>query len=145
MTVLAQLFAATHAEALRRSDALDLGTATVDVPYVDLPTMTPVDLEVLGEVAARSVQFGTGDLEVAEIDLEHDRLFRLPPFLCDVLAELGGAEDPDLAGDVAVEWAASEELDLAGQDLLPVLQSVIDLVTQAQATGLDAYLWVQDA
>lgn len=145
MTVLAQLFAATHAEALRRADALDLGAATIGVPYVDLPAMTPVDLEVLGEVAARAVHFGTGDLEVAEIDLEHDRLFRLPAFLCDVLAELAVTEDPDLAGEVAAEWAASEELDLAGQDLLPVLQSVVGLVTQAQVAGLDVYLWVQDA
>ena len=145
MAVLAQLFAATHAEALRRADALDVGPVPGDVPHVDLPSMSPLDLEMLGEVAARAVHFGAGDLEVAEIDLEHERLFRLPEFLCEVLVELGVAEDPDLPGDVATAWAASEELDLAGQDLLPVVRSVVGLVTQAEAAGLDVYLWVQDA
>ena len=80
MAVLAQIFAATHAGALRRADALDDGHVPEPAPHVDVPSMSALDLEVLGEIAAKAVRFGSGDLEAAEVDLDHEQLLRMPEF-----------------------------------------------------------------
>ena len=142
MAVLAQLFAGTHTEAVARADALDAGREPGAALHLNLRSVTPLDLETLGEIAARVVRFGSGDLEPAEIDVEHDRLFQLPDFWCEVFAELGVAEDPDALGEVADAWAATEEVAGSG-DLRPLVRDVVGLVTQAQAAGQDVYLWVQ--
>ena len=139
----AQLFVATHAGALSRADALDAShPPQSDAPHEDLPGMDALDLELLGEVAASAVRFGVGDVEPAEVDLDHELLFQLPPFLTEVLAEVGRAEDPELAGEVAEAWAASVERDAPGEDLLPVLRSIIAVVTAAEVAGRGVYLWV---
>lgn len=142
MAVRTQLFAGTHSEALTRADALDAGQQPASAPSLDLTDVTALDLEVLGEIAARAVRFGSGDLEVAEVDLEHELLFRVPPFLCEVLTELRTPEDPDAPAEVAAAWAASEELSAAGQDMLPVVRSIVALVSDAHEAGRDVYLWV---
>lgn len=143
MGVLAELFAGTHAEAIARADVLETGAVPPPAPHIELTTVTPVDLEVLGEIASRVVRFGAGDLEVAEIDLEHESLFRLPPFLCEVLAELGRSEDPEALGEVAEEWAASEEMGVPGEDLTHVVRGIVGLVSEATEAGQDVYLWVE--
>lgn len=140
----AQLFVATHAGALSRADALDAGNPPQsDAPHEDLPGMDALDLELLGEVAASAVRFGVGDVEPAEVDLDHELLFALPSFLTEVLAELGRAEDPELPGEVAAAWAASVERDAPGEDLLPVLRSIVAVVTAAEVAGRGVYLWVE--
>lgn len=143
MSLVAQLFTGTHAEALARADALDAGDEPDDATSALDVALTPVDLEVLGEIAARAVRFGTGDLEVAEVDLEHESLFRLPRYLCEVLAELDEPEDPEAPGEVAAAWAATDEMDAADQDLLPTLREITALVAGALESGQDVYLWVE--
>jgi len=105
-------------------------------------SVTALDLETLGEIAARVVRFGSGDTEPAEIDVEHELLFRLPEFWCEVFAELGTTEDPDALGEVADAWAATEEMAGSG-DLRRVVRDVVGLVAQAQEAGQGVYLWVQ--
>lgn len=144
MAATTQLFAATHATAVVRARALESGHATEQALAVPLPGLTGPDLEVLGEAAARAVQFGAGELEPTEVDLEHEQLLRLPDFLVEVLVELGASEDPELAADVAAAWAASEETDLGAAELLPLLTAVVELVTEAQDDGSDVYLWVAE-
>lgn len=141
MAVLTELFASDHAAALSRADALDAGREPEPAPHVRLSDVTPVDLEVLGEVAARAVRFGSGDLEAAEIDLEHERLLRMPPFWCEVLAELGRAEDAELLSEVAAGWAATEEMAEHDGALEPVVRSVVDLATRAQESGVEVHVW----
>ena len=81
----AQLFVATHAGALSRADALDSGQPPQsETPHLDLPDLDALDLELLGEAAARAVRFGRGDLEPAEVDLGHELLFCLARFLLGV-------------------------------------------------------------
>ncbi|WP_199423091.1 hypothetical protein [Actinotalea solisilvae] len=143
MSLVAQLFAGTHAEALARADALDAGDEPDDATSALDVALTPVDLEVLGEIAAKAVRFGSGDLEVAEVDLDHELLFRLPPFLCEVLAQLDEPEDPDAPGEVAEAWAASEEMSAEGEDLLPLVREITGLVAAAHGAGQDVYLWVE--
>lgn len=143
MSLVAQLFAGTHAEAIARTESLDAGSAPDDATSALDVSLTPVDLEVLGEIAAKAVRFGSGDLEVAEVDLEHESLYRLPEFLCEVLAQLDAPEDPDAPGEVAEAWAATEEMDAAGQDLVPLVRSITGFVATAHEAGQDVYLWVE--
>ena len=138
----AQLFVATHAGALARADALDAGQPPQsETPHVDLD-LGPLDLELLGEEAARAVRFGRGDLEPAEVDLSHELLFKLPPFLVEVLGELASAEDQDLPREVADAWAASAERDPHAGDPLPVVLDVVGVVVAAEQIGRGVYLWV---
>lgn len=147
MVIRTELFAATHEAALRHADALDAGRepAPAPAPRVEMASITALDMELLGEIAARAVRFGTGDLELAEVDLDHEQLVQAPSFFCEVLVELGASEDPELAGEVAQEWAASEDMGAAGQDLLPLLRSIIELVRAAERDGLGVYQWVQSS
>ena len=137
----AQLFTGTHAQALARADALEAGLEPASAPTAQLPSLTPLDMETLGEIAARVVHFGSGDLEPAEIDLDHDHLFAMPRFWCEVLAELGVAEDPDAVDEVAQAWAADDDMPSAG-NLDPLIRAVVTLVTAAQTAGTEVYLWV---
>lgn len=141
----AQLFVATHAGALSRADALDGGQPPQsDAPHADLGGFGPLDLELLGEVAAAAVQYGHGDVEPVEVDLDHELLFHLPSFWCEVMVELGRSEDPELPRDVADAWAASPERDPSETDLLPVVRAMIAVATAAELAGRGVYLWVED-
>src|SRR5674476_376049 len=73
MSVLAQLFAGTHTEAIARADALDSGHEPGAALHLNLRSVTQLDLETLGEIAARAVRFGSGDTEPAEISYTHLR------------------------------------------------------------------------
>ncbi|NTW40366.1 MAG: hypothetical protein HGA44_10845 [Cellulomonadaceae bacterium] len=139
----AQLFVATHAGALARADALDARTPPQsDTPHLDLPGLGALDIELLGEVVVKAVQFGHGDLEPAEVDLDHELLFRLPPFLCEALTELGRTEDVELPADVATEWATSSERDATPEDL-PLVAAIVGVATAAEQAGRGVYLWVE--
>jgi hypothetical protein len=146
MAVLSEVFAAKHKGALARAEALDAGEdAPQEVPHLELSDVTTIELEALGEIAARVLRFGTGDLELEEVDLDHESLFELPPFLCEVLVELGRAEDPEALADVAAEWARSEEMETTPDVTQPIVTDLVELVTAASRDGLDVYLWAQSA
>jgi hypothetical protein len=140
MAAVTQLFAGTHAEALARADALDAGEPPGD--GVPLGSVDAIDLETLGEIAARAVRFGSGDLELAEVDLDHETLLRLPPFLCDVLAELTVTEDEEVPGEVAEQWAATDDVGLDGADPEALVRALAAAATRAQREGRDLYLWM---
>ena len=146
MAVLSEVFATKHKGALDRADALEAGEdAPDDLARLELTDVGPAELEVLGEIAARTLRFGTGDLELEEVDLDHESLFELPPFLCEVLVELGKAEDPEALADVAAEWARSEEMDSTPDVTQPIVTDLVELVTAATRDGLNVYLWVEQA
>jgi hypothetical protein len=146
MAVLSEVFATKHKGALARAEALDAGgDAPDDVRHLELSDVTTIELEALGEIAARTLRFGTGDLELEEVDLDHESLYELPPFLCEVLVELGTAEDPEALADVAAEWARSEEMDSTPEVTQPIVTDLVELVTAATRDGLNVYLWVEQA
>ncbi len=143
MAVLSEVFATKHRGALARAEALDAGAdADADVRHLELTDVGTVELETLGEIAARVLRFGTGDLELEEVDLDHESLLELPPFLCEVLVELGRAEDPEALADVAAAWARSEEMDSTPDVTQPIVADLVELVTSASRDGLSVYLWV---
>jgi hypothetical protein len=146
MAVLSEVFAAKHKGALARAEALDAGDAAPDdARHLELSDVSSIELEALGEIAARVLRFGTGDVELEEVDLDHESLFELPPFLCEVLVELGKAEDPEALADVAAEWAASEEMASTPDVTQPIVTDLVELVTAASRDGLNVYLWVEPA
>lgn len=141
----AQLFVATHAGALARANALDAGEPPQSTtPHVELPDIGALDVELLGEEAARAVRFGRGDLEPAEVDLDHELLFLLPTFLTEVLVELSRSEDPDLLGEVAQAWASSAERDpREAADTLAQVRAIVGVAVAAAQVGRGVYLWVE--
>lgn len=146
MPVLSEVFATKHRGALARAEALDAGAdAPDDVPHLELTDVTGPELEALGEIAARTLRFGTGDLELEEVDLDHESLLELPPFLCEVLMELGRAEDPEALAEVAAEWARSDEMASTPELSRSVVADLVALVTSASRDGLGVYLWVEGA
>ena len=146
MTVRSELFLADHAGALARADARDAGREPAPgVGSLDLAGVDALDLEVLGEIAARAVQYGTGELELQEVDLDRESLFELPPFLREVLVELGRAEDAELPADVAGQWAADDDLGVAPGAALPLVTSILALAAAASEAGLTVYLWTGSA
>jgi hypothetical protein len=146
MAVLSEVFATKHRGALARAEALDTGDdAPDDVRHLELSDVTTLELEALGTIAARVLRFGTGDTELEEVDLDHETLFELPPFLCEVLVELGRTDDPDALGEVAAEWAQSEEMSSSPDVTQPVVADLVELVTAATKDGLNVYLWVEPA
>ncbi len=144
MTVLAQLFVATHAQAVSRATALDAGKDPAQLPYLELELGDATDLEHLGDVAARAVRFGSGDLELTEVDLDHERLLRLPDFMCEALTELSEPDDPELPGEVAAAWADRADLDVIEDDVAGLVHRIVALVAAAQETGLDVYVWTPE-
>jgi hypothetical protein len=144
MGVLGELFVGTHAGALERAGVLDAGEIPSGaVPHIELTEISALDLEVLGEVAAREVRYGTGDLEVAEIDLAHDNLYGLPPFLTEVLAAVRESEDEEVLGDIARSWADDAEIDAAPAELEEVLSAIVGLAVTATERGERLYLWTR--
>lgn len=144
MGVLGELFVGTHAAALERADVLDAGEIPSGaVPHIELTQIGALDLEILGEVAAREVRFGSGDLEVAEIDLAHDNLYGLPAFLTEVLAAVRESEDEDVVGDIARAWVAEAEIDASPAQLEEVLSAIVDLAVRAIERGEGLYLWTR--
>lgn len=142
MAVLAQVFTGTHTDAVARADALDAGRAPGVGPHVDLG-VAPEDLEELGRIAARVVRFGSGDLEPVEIDLEHDRLYELPRFWCEVMAELTTTEEPDAVDDVAQAWGETDEMTDVG-DLTPLVRELAALAAEARQADVALYLWTAE-
>jgi len=146
MTVRSELFVADHRGALARSEARDAGSEPQAGPAaLQLAGVTALDLEVLGEIAARAVQYGTGPLELEEVDLDHESLLELPAFLREVLVELGRTEDAEVPGEVAAEWATDDELSLTPAAALAVVRSIIALLTAAADAGRSVYLWTASA
>jgi len=142
MTVRSELFVADHTGALARVEARDAGREPrPGTEALELLGVGAIDLELLGEIAARGVQFGTGPLELEEVDLDHESLLELPSFAREVLVELGRAEDPELAGEVAAEWATDQDLGLTPAAALALVTGIVGLLTGAVESGYSVYLW----
>ncbi|RYV52614.1 hypothetical protein [Pengzhenrongella frigida] len=146
MTVRSELFVADHTGALARTDARDAGREPTPGPVaLDLPGVGAIDLELLGEIAARAVHFGTGPLELEEVDLDRESLLELPAFLREVLVELGTVEDAELPAEVAAEWATDDDLGLTAAAAHSLVTAIIALLTGAAASGNSVYLWTAAA
>ena len=146
MAIRSELFLADHVGALARVDAGDAQRKPQRaLASLQMPGVGAFDLEVLGQIAARAVHYGTGDLELQEVDLDRESLLELPRFLREVLVALGAAEDADLPAEVAAQWASDDDLQLTPGAALSLVQSIVALVTEAADAEFGVYLWLKPA
>ncbi|GAA1050127.1 hypothetical protein [Arthrobacter russicus] len=131
-----QLFIATHHEASRY--ARDGGPKPKQL--LDLGEATDLDLEVLGELAVKTVHATGTETALGMVDVDLDHLMVLPDALAEVLAELPTLEDQEEVSELAAAWAATEEFATTPAVAEPLLRSIASMAGQVVAADEDARL-----
>ena len=140
----AEIFVATHDEALKRAAALDKG-ADVTGPAVRIDGITDFEVEQLGDLAGQAVHAAGADYELALVDVTSDALLGVPEAMVRALAELLTYEsegDANVLDDVAAAWAAQEDMPFDATQSRQYVQQLAVLATDAEKverTGL--YVW----
>ncbi|VXB15082.1 conserved hypothetical protein [Arthrobacter sp. 9V] len=140
----AEIFVATHDEALKRAAALDKG-ADVTGPAVRIDGITDFEVEQLGDLAGQAVHAAGADYELALVDVTSDALLGVPEAMVRALAELLTYEsegDANVLDDVAAAWAAQEDMPFDATQSRQYVQQLAVLATdaeKAERTGL--YVW----
>jgi len=140
----AEIFVATHAEALKRAAALDKG-ADVSGPAVRIDGITDYEVEQLGDLAGQAVHAAGADYELALVDVTSDALLGVPEAMVRALAELLTYEsegDANVLDDVASAWAAQDDMPFDAPQSRQYVQQLAALATdveKAERAGL--YVW----
>ncbi|WP_224090783.1 MULTISPECIES: hypothetical protein [unclassified Arthrobacter] len=140
----AEIFVATHDEALKRAAALDRG-ADVTGPAVRIDGITDFEVEQLGDLAGKAVHAAGADYELALVDVTSDALLGVPEAMVRALAELLTYEsegDGNVLDDVAAAWAAQEDMPFGADESRRYVQQLASLATdveKAERSGL--YVW----
>ena len=140
----AEIFVATHDEALKRAAALDRG-ADVTGPAVRIDGITDFEVEQLGDLAGKAVHAAGADYELALVDVTSDALLGVPEAMVRALAELLTYEsegDGNVLDDVAAAWAAQDDMPFGANESRQYLQQLASLATdveKAERSGL--YVW----
>lgn len=143
MSISAQLFVANHHDAVAYAAALDSGhSAKAPQVSTDVPTLTDLDLEVLGEHAVKTVHATGTECELAMVDIELDSLLEVPAGLVAVFAELKDLEDQEDVTQLAADWAATEEMSSSVEETEPLVRMISELASAAQqGDGLGLYFY----
>ncbi|MFF2843831.1 hypothetical protein [Paenarthrobacter sp. NPDC057981] len=140
----AEIFVATHDEALKRAAALDKG-ADVAGPAVRINGITDYEVEQLGDLAGQAVHAAGADYELALVDVTSDALLGVPEAMVRALAELLTYEsegEANVLDDVAAAWAAQEDMPFEAVQSRQYVQQLAALaadVEKAERAGL--YVW----
>ncbi|YCH08366.1 hypothetical protein ACTAQJ_01810 [Arthrobacter sp. alpha11c] len=140
----AEIFVATHDEALKRAAALDRG-ADVTGPAVRIDGITDFEVEQLGDLAGKAVHAAGADYELALVDVTSDALLGVPEAMVRALAELLTYEsegDGNVLDDVAAAWAAQDDMPFGADESREYVQQLASLATdveKAERSGL--YVW----
>ncbi|WP_235036213.1 hypothetical protein [Arthrobacter sp. 18067] len=140
----AEIFVATHDEALKRAAALDKG-ADVAGPAVRIDGITDFEVEQLGDLAGQAVHAAGADYELALVDVTSDALLGVPEAMVRALAELLTYEsegDANVLDDVAVAWAAQDDMPFDADQSRQYVQQLAALATdveKVERSGL--YVW----
>ncbi len=140
----AEIFVATHDEALKRAAALDRG-ADVTGPAVRIDGITDFEVEQLGDLAGKAVHAAGADYELALVDVTSDALLGVPEAMVRALAELLTYEsegDGNVLDDVAAAWAAQDDMPFGANESRQYVQQLASLATdveKAERSGL--YVW----
>ena len=122
----AEIFVATHDEALKRAAALDKG-ADVTGPAVRIDGITDFEVEQLGDLAGQAVHAAGADYELALVDVTSDALLGVPEAMVRALAELLTYEsegDANVLDDVAAAWAAQDDMPFRSHPITPIRPTV---------------------
>ncbi|MDR6988744.1 hypothetical protein J2Y66_003252 [Paenarthrobacter nitroguajacolicus] len=140
----AEIFVATHDEALKRAAALDKG-ADVTGPAVRIDGITDFEVEQLGDLAGQAVHAAGADYELALVDVTSDALLGVPEAMVRALAELLTYEsegDANVLDDVAAAWAAQDDMPFDAVQARQYVQQLAALATdveKVERSGL--YVW----
>ncbi|MFK0005902.1 hypothetical protein ACIQTZ_02510 [Paenarthrobacter sp. NPDC090520] len=140
----AEIFAATHDEALKRAAALE-GGADVAGSAVRIDGITDFEVEQLGDLAGQAVHAAGADYELALVDVTSDALLGVPEAMVRALAELLTYEsegDGNVLDDVAAAWAEQDDMPFdatASRGYVQQLAALATDVENADRAGL--YVW----
>lgn len=107
MSARNQLFIADHQQASRYARSGQGAPAEL----LDFGDVSDLELEVLAELAAKTVHTTGIEYELGMVDVDLDQLLVVPDAVTEVFAELPGLEDPEELKDLVAAWANSEEFD----------------------------------
>lgn len=140
----AEIFVATHDEALKRAAALEKGS-DVSGAAVRIPGISDFEVEQLGDLAGTAVHAAGADYELALVDVTSDALLGVPEAMVRALSELLSYEtegEGSVLDDVAERWAAQEDMPFDAQQSRLYVQQLAALasdVENAERAGL--YVW----
>lgn len=140
----AEVFVATHDEALKRAAALE-GGADVSGTAVRIPGISDFEVEQLGDLAGAAVHAAGADYELAMVDVTSDSLLGVPAAMVRALSELLSYEsegDGNVLEDVAEAWAAQDDMPFGADEARGYVQQLAALaadVEKAERAGL--YVW----
>jgi hypothetical protein len=132
----AEIFVATHDEALKRAAALEKG-ADVTGPAVRIEGITDFEVEQLGDLAGQAVHAAGADYELALVDVTSDALLGVPEAMVRALAELLTYEsegDANVLDDVAAAWAAQDDMPFDAARSRQYVQQLAALATDVEKT-----------
>ncbi len=140
----AEIFVATHDEALKRAGALERG-AEVAGSAVRIEGITDFEVEQLGDLAGQAVHAAGADYELALVDVTSDALLGVPEAMVRALADLLSYEsegEGNVLDDVAAAWAEQDDMPFGPAESKGYVQQLAALaadVENAERTGL--YVW----
>ncbi len=139
-----EVFVSTHDEALKRAAALD-GGAAAGPAALRIPDISDFEIEQLGDLAGAAVHAAGADYELTMVDVSSDSLLGVPDAMVRALAELLSYEtegEGDVLEDVAVSWAAEEDMPFGAEQARTYVRKLAELastVDPASKAGL--YVW----
>lgn len=140
----AEIFVATHDEALKRAAALERG-AGVAGPAVRIPEITDFEVEQLGDLAGSAVHAAGADYELAMVDVTSDSLLGVPAAMVRALAELLSYEsegEGDVLEEVADKWAGQEDMPFGSEEARIYVRQLAELAAAAEgAERSELYVW----
>ncbi|WP_426298133.1 hypothetical protein [Arthrobacter sp. R-11] len=140
----AEIFVATHDEALKRAAALERG-GEVAGAAVRIPGISDFEVEQLGDLAGHAVHAAGADYELAMVDVTSDALLGVPAAMVRALSELLSYEsegEGNVLDDVAESWAAQEDMPFGAEESRGYVQQLAALaadVEKSERAGL--YVW----
>ncbi|WP_205571693.1 hypothetical protein [Arthrobacter celericrescens] len=140
----AEIFVATHDEALKRAAALESG-GDVAGAAVRIPGISDFEVEQLGDLAGTAVHAAGADYELAMVDVTSDALLGVPAAMVRALSELLSYEsegEGNVLDDVAASWAAQDDMPFGVEESRGYVQQLAVLaadVEKSERAGL--YVW----
>lgn len=143
MSTVSEFFVANHRDAVAHARALEAESGqAAGLPRLSAPDVTDLDVEILGELAAKTVHARGTDCTLGMVDVELDPLFVVPGPLTAVFAELKDLEDQEEVVELAQQWAGTEEMSTTAQVTEPLVRGISELAAAAETdTKLNLYFW----
>ncbi|MCY0905505.1 hypothetical protein [Arthrobacter sp. H14-L1] len=145
MSTLSEFFIADHRSAVAHAKALDARTAPpTQLARLEVPDLTDLDVEILAELAVKTVHATGTECELGLVDIELDTLLVVPEALTAVFAELKDLEDQEEVAALAADWARTEEMATTAEVTEPLVRALSELASKADEDAMiNLYFWAE--